>query len=333
VKTFIVRNFYILLGSSFIVGVLLASCINGVFFDGEIRQTQAIYVDAYPVDAAPFKPSQNFWLGTDTNGRHLLHVIIEGAKYTIGLGIIIAVFRMFFSFVLGTIYALYLQKYQRVLSALSNAFQYIPVVLLAYFLLRPVLNQAFEGFQYSLATRVWYEIILLILLALPTVSLVIGNEISIILRKEFIQTAKTLGASSFFILRKHVIVHIYRRLLIIFTQQVIQVLLILAHLGLFELYLGGTKIDYSIMQAAPITTTYEWSGLIGDYFDLFIVYPWIPLVPIGAFTLTIFSLNLIVKGLEKNMIPETATKTKRLKQLETKKVALKEFNFKVVTRD
>ncbi|MET3729851.1 peptide/nickel transport system permease protein [Fictibacillus halophilus] len=332
-KTFFVRNFYILLGSSFIVGVLLASCINGVFFDGEIKQTQAIYVDAYPVDKAPFEPAHSFWLGTDTNGRHLLHVIIEGAKYTIGLGLFIAIFRMFFSFVLGTIYALYLQKYQRVLSALSNAFQYIPVVLLAYFLLSPVLNQAFEGFQYSFATRVWYEIILLVLLALPTVSLVIGNEISIILRKEFIQSAKTLGASSFFILRKHVIVHIYRRLLIIFTQQVIQVLLILAHLGLFELYLGGTKIDYSIMKAAPITTTYEWSGLIGDYFDLFIVYPWIPLVPIGAFTLAILSLNLIVKGLEKNMDPELAPQTKRLKQTEIKEGRRKEFSFQVVTRD
>lgn len=113
----------------------------------------------------------------------------------------------------------------------------------------------------------------------------------------------------------------------------IQVLLILAHLGLFELYLGGTKIDYSIMKAAPITTTYEWSGLIGDYFDLFIVYPWIPLVPIGAFTLAILSLNLIVKGLEKNMDPELAPQTKRLKQTEIKEGRRKEFSFQVVTRD
>jgi peptide/nickel transport system permease protein len=195
------------------------------------------------------------------------------------------------------------------------------------------LNQAFEGFQYSFATRVWYEIILLTLLALPTVSLVIGNEISIILKKEFIQSARTLGASSFFILRKHVIVHVYRRLLIIFTQQVIQVLLILAHLGLFELYLGGTKIDYSIMQTAPITTTYEWSGLIGDYFDLFIAYPWIPLAPIGAFTLTILALNLILRGLEirLNTHPKVSNP---LKNKETIKIYKENgYSFKTIMRE
>jgi peptide/nickel transport system permease protein len=331
-KRLLLRNLYTLIGSSFIIGILLASCINGVFFDGEIKQTQAIYVDAFPVDAAPFKPSLNFLLGTDTNGRHLLHVIVEGAKYTVGLGLLIALLRMVISFVLGVIYAFYLQRFQRILSALSNAFQFVPVVLLAYFLLRPVLNQAFEGFQYSFATRVWYEIILLTLLALPTVSLVIGNEITLILKREYIQSAKTLGANRFFILRKHVIIHLYQRLIMIFTQQVIQVLLIMAHLGLFELYFGGTKIDYSIMQAAPITTTYEWSGLIGDYFDLFIVYPWIPLAPIGAFTLTILALNLIVKGIEKNLDTQAEARIQDNKST-TKKEYKKKYNFQTITHE
>lgn len=58
------------------------------------------------IEVPPFSPSLQFLLGTDRKGYDLLHLVIEGAKWTIGISILIAALRMvigvFFGVILGT---------------------------------------------------------------------------------------------------------------------------------------------------------------------------------------------------------------------------------------
>ncbi len=73
------------------------------------------------------------------------------------------------------------------------------------------------------------------------------------------------------------------------------------HLGLLEIFFGGTVKFLGPIEEIE-SYTHEWSGLIGVYFRSLTVNPWIPLVPITFFGLTIFSGNMIVKSIEEAMM-------------------------------
>ena len=81
-------------------------------------------------------------------------------------------------------------------------------------------------------------------------------------------------------------------------QQFIQVLIVLSHLGVLNLFFGGTFVDYGA-GGPPKSMYYEWSGLVGTYFRSLNFHPWIALVPIGFFTLTILAAQLMLNGIKK----------------------------------
>ena len=89
--------------------------------------------------------------------------------------------------------------------------------------------------------------------------------------------------------------------ILVFLQQFTQTLTILLHLGLLEVFFGGTVKFLGPVEEID-SYTHEWSGLIGVYFRSLTVHPWIPLVPITFFGLTIFSGNMIVKSIEEAMM-------------------------------
>nr|WP_283244082.1 hypothetical protein [Bacillus suaedaesalsae] len=128
-------------------------------------------------------------------------------------------------------------------------------------------------------------------------SSLISNEVELILRREFIQSSKILGATRFFLIWKHILPHLKERIVILFGQQMIQVLIILAHLGIFKLFLGGTHVTYDrFVNDPPSSITNEWSGLIGDGFYSFVSAPWVFLAPIGFFTITIIAINFMMES-------------------------------------
>ena len=77
----------------FLILVLL-SIGNTIWNDGQIRKVTLQYDAAGNPEVPPFSPSSQFLLGTDRNGYDLLHLVIEGAKWTIGISFLIALLRM-----------------------------------------------------------------------------------------------------------------------------------------------------------------------------------------------------------------------------------------------
>ncbi|MDX8346144.1 ABC transporter permease [Rossellomorea sp. YZS02] len=287
-----------LIGFLFIGVLLAASLLNTMLNDGEIRQKAAKYENGQIVETAPFKPSLAFPLGTDVSGNDLLHVIVEGAKYTIGISFFIALLQITLGAVIGTLFSGYLTKTLKVTEHFLSTFSVIPITLMAYFVLINVLSMPIDGFGEPFYKRAFFETMILVLLPLPSVILYISKETQKILNTEFVLASRTLGAGTLRILFFHVLKHLVQKLMILFIQQLNQVLIILAHLGLLKMFFGGTVIDFSPLQDPPKTLSFEWSGLIGDYFETLYIHPFIVLVPITFFALTIVSINLILNGLE-----------------------------------
>ncbi len=93
-------------------------------------------------------------------------------------------------------------------------------------------------------------------------------------------------------------------------QQFIQVLIVLSHLGVLNLFFGGTYVDYG-GGGPPKSMYYEWSGLVGVYFRSLNFHPWIALVPIAFFALTILAAQLMLNGLKK--ASEQANEEKKIR--------------------
>ncbi|MGF2616242.1 hypothetical protein FZC84_00500 [Rossellomorea vietnamensis] len=75
----------------------------------------------------------------------------------------------------------------------------------------------------------------------------IADEAHGILKKEFIERAVTLGATPFRIFKKHLLPRLF----------------VIAHLEIFQIYFGGTSVNYDIYSDSPMPIANEWSGLLG----------------------------------------------------------------------
>ena len=59
------------IGVTFLSVLMVISIGNTLFFDGNIRELTMMYNEKGELEAAPFSPSNKFWLGSDEKGRDL----------------------------------------------------------------------------------------------------------------------------------------------------------------------------------------------------------------------------------------------------------------------
>lgn len=303
------------IGFWFIILLFAASVIHWLAFNSYIPNKQLLYKHGNLVGASPLTPAQYPLLGTNKQGDSVFFTLLKGAKFTIGIAFVVAALRMFFSIILGVLYGNFLMKVNRYVSKVIDAFHYLPINLLAYVLLSNVLmeNGMTEIFQYTWLARAGFEVAILTFIALPTTTLLIGNETNLVLKEEFIEGVKIMGAGRIHIIRKHILPHLIPRFTTQFIQQIIQVLILLAHLGLLKLFFAGTHVAMDLGGITYSSVSGEWSGLIGMNYQYLDLRPWLELAPLGAFACTILAMNLMLEGFKQAQERKGLIKAKRNK--------------------
>ncbi|MFD1737197.1 ABC transporter permease subunit [Bacillus salitolerans] len=262
------------------------------------------------IASIPFPPSIVPPFGTDRYGYNIFYKIIDGAKYTILSVFIIALLRILISFILGVLchfYVFKLEKGRKYFVSFFEGFYSLPQVLIAFILISPFLIDGFN--RLSTIQIIIYQMAILIILALPNLTLLIADELNRISKEEFMYGAKILGGSELHMFKKHLFPHIKQTLIVLFSQQSGQVLILLIHLGLLDLFLGGSrrvKIEEGVYD--KLTITNEWSGLIGTSFRELLLAPWIMIAPLIAFMIVIICVNVITNDLieQKNINKTTS---------------------------
>lgn len=277
------------------------SLIYTMTADPLIDQYRLIYDDnGQLVSASPHTPEFVF-LGTDQLGFSVFDQLLVGAKYTILFGLLIAFLRMALGFILAIPYAFFFsKKTQQIFEKLVDSMHFLPMTIIAFLLLRPVLWMPPEGFSTSETERILYQGVILTILAVPLVMTLFGNEMKLLMKEEFVTSTKVLGGSSVHLLWKHLMPHLSARMGIIFGQQFIQTLLIFIHLGVFHIYFGGTKVSYDPQWPdPPMSMTYEWSGMIGAAKNALMTGRWWLIIPtLVCFMVIIISMQLIIQGIK-----------------------------------
>ncbi|BCB04002.1 ABC transporter permease [Bacillus sp. KH172YL63] len=297
-RTFNKHHISISVGVLFIV-VLVGWSVIFHLSDGKIPNTFILYDDGGKIIGdAPFPPSADFPFGTDRKGDELLYKVIQGAQYTLGAAIVISLVSFLLSFIIGVAGGFTSLRAKKWTQSVFTAFYFIPQSIIAYNILYPLLWEPPQGFETSFGERVILQVITLAVITAPTTAILLSNETGQILEKEFVTSARVLGGSKFFIFKKHVLPHLKMRLFIIFPKITIQVLLILAHLGFFKLYFGGTDVCYGPFCDPPKPIVQEWASIMSMSFIELSNAWWIFMVPMTFFALTILSLTGIAKGVE-----------------------------------
>ncbi|MGM0854745.1 MAG: ABC transporter permease subunit [Bacillota bacterium] len=297
----IFKNKKLFIGSSFILLLLITSFCYSLFLHKPVLQPpDAIYGEGHRlVDVPPYPPSKEYPLGVDRYGEDILWKVIDGAKYTIMIALIISVSRIIISLFGSILYVMFLNRLRIIIEAFIRAFRFIPAVILAYiFFLTIKIDSNIQNM--NLITQ---QILILGFIGGIPLTGYLATELRGFLKNDFIKCSQSLGATKTWLIRKHILNYLRPRLLILFTQQVVQSLLILVHLGVFQMIIGKMKklkiMDgISSSDSVTLSLSNEWSGLIGLSYRELMLDQWIVLGPSLAFILTIYSLRLVEKGLK-----------------------------------
>ncbi|MDC2865175.1 ABC transporter permease subunit [Bacillus sp. BP-3] len=251
------------------------------------------------VEAAPFSPSREYWFGTDRRGEDLFYKVMDGAKYTILIALFVAVVRVIVSLCIGFFMSHVKRKLIFFHHFLMNL-QLFPQTIFCFFLLTPFVIYEIRTEQVVTNVQLLYiQIAVFILVALPSLTRLFQQEIQQIWQKDYVQSSFLLGGSKGHVFRTHMIKALSPQIIFQVGEQMVQVLLLMLHLSIFKLFLGGTKIVSG--QTHDQFNLYfpylnEWSNLISYYYVELMIEPRIIMIPVLFYMILLFCMTKIVNG-------------------------------------
>jgi peptide/nickel transport system permease protein len=323
------KNKGFLIGFLFLSGLLITSFIYSSILKEIIpNPPESIYSeDHLLIDVPPYPPSWKHPFGVDRQGEDVFWKVIDGAKFTVFAAVFISMIQIVFSLAGGLFYAFYLRKYTFIIESIVRAFRFTPMILVALLFFTTIPTDKGASGVFSILLQLF----ILAVVAVPPLISLIGQEVAVCLKNEFINCSRVIGANNFWLMKKHVMSHMKPRLFLYFTQQIIQALILLVHLGTFNILLGGAKIvgKFSGLEqvgSVALSLTNEWSGLIGLSYRELMLDPWIVLGPSMGFVLTIFSFKLIGKGIEKTLVNRNITMIPPKQMIQPKHIPRENIN-------
>ncbi|MDN7240669.1 ABC transporter permease subunit [Planococcus sp. N028] len=188
------------------------------------------------------------------------------------------------------------------MKSVADSINYFPTTLLAFLLLNWATRQGvfMQDAVPSFGVQVLLYIAVLSLIFIPLNSVLVANEVELIYRKEFIECSRTLGAGTWRIISKHIRPFLIPQLFVIFIRDFIQTLILMSHLGILGIFIGGTVFKKNLFSSSTASSrSGEWAGTLGMWWDyLWTSYPWMAFIPIIFLTLLILAAKAMLDSLE-----------------------------------
>lgn len=241
---------------------------------------------------SPHPPSTRHPFGTDEFGYDLLSIMLYGSRYTVFLVLGTAVVRTLLGLLIGVVRGF---SQQRVTgrgepgkrhrpSGRFSLTDGIPAFIIIYFILYGfVINPELDPITMTVLQGV-----LMVIFGLRGPESIFRERTALLMGEPFIEAARSCGGRRSWILGQHILPHLTEELVSVFARETVSVLTLIGQLGIFSIFIGGTKMTPDPMELTSIT--HEWGGLIGRYMGkLGTSQGWLILFPLGAYLLLFFS--------------------------------------------
>jgi peptide/nickel transport system permease protein len=222
-------------------------------------------------------PSAEHLLGTDDVGRDVLSRLIFAARVSLTVGVVSMVITVIIGLILGVLAGFYGRWVDLPVSSFINVMLSIPVFPLALVI----------GSFLDMTLGV---IVLLIgFLSWMGVARIVRAEVLSLREREFVEAARSTGASPGRIIRKHIVPNIWNPVIVSATLLVANGILLEAALS----YLG-----YGIQPPTP-----SWGNMLMDAQRYLRAYPGLAIYPGLLISLTVVSINFLGDGLRDALDP------------------------------
>lgn len=224
-------------------------------------------------------PSADYWLGTDALGRDQLSRLLVGGRVSLAIGFFGAIFTLFIGLVLGISAAYFGGFIDDVIMWLINTLGSIPQLFLLLLV----------GALFDL-TPAWLTV-LFALLGWPFITRLVRSNVLSMREREFIEAARALGCSPFYIMLRHIVPNVLPIVIIATTRTV------------GNLMLAEAALSFLGFGVQPPTAT--WGAMLTKA-QQFILLPdarhlvWAPGIMI---TITVLCMFIIGDGLRDAMDP------------------------------
>ena len=265
------RNKMAILGLVILLALILVALFADVIADYD---EVAIHQDS-SVRLQP--PSKDHWFGTDNLGRDIFARIVHGARISLSVGIVAVGGALIIGGILGAIAGYYGGTIDNVIMRIMDVFLAIPSILLAIAIVS-ALGPSMTNLMISVGIS-----------SIPHYARIVRSSVITVKDEEFIEAAKSIGASDTRIIMKHIIPNSLAPIIVQATLGVAGAILSAA--GLSFLGLG-------IERPQP-----EWGSMLSDGRDYIRQAPHIVTFPGLAIMITILSLNLLGDGLRDALDP------------------------------
>lgn len=218
---------------------------------------------------------RNYMLGTDEQGRDILSRLLYGGRISLTMGILPVVLGTLIGGLFGVVAGYYGGKINMVIMRTMDVFFAFPSILLAI---------AISG---SLGGGITNQLLTLTVVLIPPLCRVAETATTQVRTMDFVDAARSTGASTMSILFTHVLINVISPVLV-YASTLVSVSIILAS-GLSFLGLG----------VSPPTA--DWGLMLATLRQSIYVQPLVSAIPGIAILVTSIAFNLVSDGLRQAM--------------------------------
>jgi len=224
-------------------------------------------------------PSKEYPFGTDHMGRCILSRIIYGARVSLLVGVAVISGSLLIGIVFGTVSGYFGGLADDLIMRLVDGFLAIPSMFLAL---------ALAG---ALGPGLFNLMIALIAVEWTSYARVVRGSILSVKEQEFVEAARGLGASDFYILVHHVL------------PNIISPVIVIATLGIGYAILAAAGLSFLGFGVQPPTP--EWGSMLDDGRLFMRKAPYIMVFPGLAIMITVLAFNFLGDGLRDELDPRS----------------------------
>lgn len=182
-------------------------------------------------------PNSQHILGTDNFGRDIFSRVLIGGKYTLAIGFGCMTFAMIFALIIGCTAAM-VKKLDNVLMRIIDIIMSIPAFMLGITLVT------------ALGTNLQNLMIAIGICSIAPFTRVVRAAVLTVKNQEYIEVARSIGASNWRILTKHILPNCMAPIIIQYTNGMVSAILTAASLSFLGLGIQAPEPEWGTMVSA-----------------------------------------------------------------------------------
>ncbi|MEG6586698.1 ABC transporter permease [Dendrosporobacter sp. 1207_IL3150] len=222
-------------------------------------------------------PSSDHWFGTDNLGRDLFIRVLYGARISLAIGIVASLLNLTIGVIYGGIAGFFGGRTDRIMMNIIDILYGIPV-LLYVILLMVVLKPGLTNIFIALGIAYWLGM-----------ARIVRGQILSLKEQEYVLAARTLGASNWRILFRHLLPNSMGPIIITMTLAIPEAIFAEAFLSFIGLGVAAPMASWGVLASEGVTSLRS--------------YPFQLFFPALAISVTMLAFNFLGDGLRDALDP------------------------------